>query len=83
MNWQDAHHMHVSTEVDYSPNGGAYWVPARVQEVAESGALLTVRFAAGPVDVTHTIDLRNPKHLASIGPIGSCGSVAGAAAPRR
>ena len=62
--------MLVSTELDYSPNGGAYWVPARVQEVSEGGALITLRFAAGPVDITHTIDLRNPRHLACIGPIG-------------
>lgn len=69
--WQLTHRLQVGHEVDYSPcSGGLFWLPARVEDTLDGGAVIKVRFSAGAADVTHTLDLRNGAHVARLSPAG-------------
>jgi hypothetical protein len=56
--YNDIHGLKPGDEIDYNACDD-YWVPARVESVAQRGRFITVRFVCGPEEFTRTVDLRS------------------------
>lgn len=66
----DPSRIRVGTEVDYNAVG-SYWAPARVEHASDNGSFIGVRFAVGGAEITHTIDMKDPKWQQKVATIGT------------